>query len=229
MKVLVDYDNVPVSVSRQGLIYLADRILTRISTATSPTENLDFRLYGGWDRNNQLTHQAQTLATQLRSQFPRILKPAGKPCHINMQLAESLDSIPGKRFPNTWRIEPARRLRSFMPSQVACRASTCPLDPIASFINTERCPTNGCAAKPNVLLSQEQQKIVDTLLVADLIHFAHSSPDPVALVSSDDDMWPGILSALRNGATVIHIQTGTFNQRSPYLTKTSGSYNPIGL
>jgi uncharacterized LabA/DUF88 family protein len=51
-----------------------------------------------------------------------------------------------------------------------------------------------------------EQKLVDTLIVADLAALAHATHQVIALASSDDDLWPGILLALELGSTVLHLQ-----------------------
>jgi hypothetical protein len=65
MKVLVDYDNLPLDVADKGLVYLADRILGRVSSIAGPKQAVDFRLYGGWDRNNRMTRIGQDLSVEI--------------------------------------------------------------------------------------------------------------------------------------------------------------------
>jgi uncharacterized LabA/DUF88 family protein len=49
--------------------------------------------------------------------------------------------------------------------------------------------------------------MVDTLIVADLAHKALTERSSnVVVVSSDIDMWPGIMIALRAGTVVYHCQ-----------------------
>ncbi len=62
-----------------------------------------------------------------------------------------------------------------------------------------------CGVTGEAALSKWEQKLVDTLLVTDLLHLAHTSAEPVAVVSTDDDMWPGIRLALLKGVQVVHI------------------------
>src|SRR5580700_9384399 len=129
MKILVDYDNVPIATSRQGLVYLADRILTRVAAAIDSIQGIEMRLYGGWDRNNKLTRRGQDLSAEIRSSFPKSLKVINSPVRITMQLAESLEALPRKRLPNTVRSEPYRKVNCQTPSKVTCRNNSCPLDP----------------------------------------------------------------------------------------------------
>ena len=65
----------------------------------------------------------------------------------------------------------------------------------------------GCSTALGDLVKRNEQKLVDTLITADLIYLASRHPDVIVIVSSDDDMWPGIRSALALGASVVHIQT----------------------
>jgi hypothetical protein len=208
---------------------MADRILTKVSTAVESIGTIELRLYGGWDRNNRLTKLGQDLSAQMRSLFPKNLKIKEVPVRMTMQLAESLEALPTKRLLNTVRSEPLRRIKSQMPSKITCRNDSCPIDPMAIFLNTERCPAQGCIAEPKMLLSRDEQKLVDTMIVADLIYLASNGQSTIGLVSSDDDMWPGILSALNLGAHVVHLQTRVLQAQSPYLTTTLGTYTPIGL
>jgi hypothetical protein len=58
MKVLVDYDNVSMSTSRQVLAYLVNLILTKVSPVLRDIATVDLLLYGGWYQNNEMTRRA---------------------------------------------------------------------------------------------------------------------------------------------------------------------------
>lgn len=229
MKVLVDYYNVPTAASHQGLAYLAERILSKVSPMMGSAGTLDFRLYGGWDCRNRMTREGQDLAVEMKSVFPKILTLGKTQIRLTMQLAQSLEALPSKTLPNTLREEPFRRIKCQTPSKTTCRSAACPIDPMAAFLNSGKCDQPGCVAEPHMLLSRQEQKLVDTMIVADLIHLASRGETPLGLVSSDDDMWPGILSALNVGASVIHVHTRVPIIQTAYLTGTSGQYTPLGL
>ncbi len=55
------------------------------------------------------------------------------------------------------------------------------------------------------MLAREEQKLVDSMLVVDLIHFAETTDEPLVVVSADDDLWPGIRFVLLRSARVIHV------------------------
>jgi uncharacterized LabA/DUF88 family protein len=229
MKVLVDYENLPLDAAGKGLVCLADRILGKVSSIADPKRAMDFRLYGGWDRNNRMTRTGQDLSVEIQSAFPRTLKITENHVILKMQLAQALEALPRKALPNTLREEPMRKIKCQIPSRTTCRNTSCPIDPMASFLNEGRCPVDGCLAEPKMLLSRNEQKLVDTMIVADMIYLASQGEACIGLVSSDDDMWPGILSALNLGANIIHLQTRNVNVDPVYLTQTSGAYTPIGF
>ena len=55
------------------------------------------------------------------------------------------------------------------------------------------------------MLVRDEQKLVDSMLVVDLVHFSETVTEPLVVVSADDDLWPGIRFALLRGASVIHV------------------------
>jgi hypothetical protein len=54
---------------------------------------------------------------------------------------------------------------------------------------------------------RQQQKLVDTMLAADLIHLGSTSNEPIAIVTSDDDLMPPVIQAVYSGAEVLHLHT----------------------
>ncbi len=235
MKVLVDYDNVPERIRRQGSIYLADLVLSRLAPVLpEQCRSLELRLYAGWDENSRLTSRAQTLSADLRARFPKILDARtsnpSKKILISVELAQSLECLPRKPLPNTLRSVPfSKNATCQRPTVVACRNAHCPIEPVADFFNRSCCPVPGCRTTPAVLLTYLEQKLVDTMLVADLLYLSYTGEKAVALVSSDDDMWPGILMAMHSGVHVFHLQTSGVLAALPYLHRGNGDYTQLGL
>lgn len=55
-------------------------------------------------------------------------------------------------------------------------------------------------------MTRPEQKLVDTMLTADLIHVASlMGTSDLVIVTNDDDLWPGIRMAVHLGATVHHV------------------------
>jgi uncharacterized protein YqgV (UPF0045/DUF77 family) len=115
MKILVDFDNVPLQIRKYGVSYVVDRIVTALkpALATISVSSLDFRLYGGWDENNKMTRSAQELSSKLQADFPKLInsdhvKPP-TPLRISTGLALSLELLPRHTFPNTVRRVPVQK------------------------------------------------------------------------------------------------------------------------
>jgi uncharacterized LabA/DUF88 family protein len=86
-------------------------------------------------------------------------------------------------------------------------ASACPLDSVYDIIERGICPESTCRVVSADIMGKAEQKLVDTMLTADLIYLASNGSPDLCVVSSDDDLWPGIKSALILGARVFHIHT----------------------
>ena len=94
---------------------------------------------------------------------------------------------------------------------------------VHEFFSIGKCPDNTCTRTIDQLLTRSEQKLVDTMLVSDLIHLAYLGESSLAVVSSDDDLWPGMLMAMSHGVDVVHVCTkhlsdhrlykGTFHNR----------------
>ena len=73
------------------------------------------------------------------------------------------------------------------------------------------------------------QKLVDTMLTADLIQVSRPAATHIAVVTSDDDLWPGIYTALSQGATVHHVRPSPSPESKYYETETEIGYRPYSL
>jgi uncharacterized LabA/DUF88 family protein len=73
-------------------------------------------------------------------------------------------------------------------------------------------------------MHKREQKLVDTMMVADMIHLASIGEPAIVIVSSDDDMWPGMISTLVAGVRVIHVQTSGLKTALPYKRGVDGKY-----
>ncbi len=234
MRALVDYDNIPEPVARHGVLYLADRLFELLRPHLLDDTRLAMKLYGGWYEQDKLTRKAQDLAAQLADfPYPIWNKERATPqlLRITADLAHSLEALPKKLIHSTYRLRPpARRFSCEDPLRHGCTANPCPLTAVVSFINNGKCPTPGCAVTPKLLFrGVGEQKLVDTMLVADAIHLSSQGERAVAIVTSDDDVWPGIISARVLGTHVIHVRTGMSSSHAFYNLGIPGSYTEVSL
>ncbi len=90
----------------------------------------------------------------------------------------------------------------------------CPVDALRGWLKG-RCPLErGCAVETAHVLSHTYQKLVDTAIAADAVWYA-STGHALAIVSSDEDMIPALITARSFGvrtAWVAHTET----VRPPY-------------
>jgi hypothetical protein len=98
------------------------------------------------------------------------------------------------------------------------------MDQFSGLTNATPCPNSACACTLGDVLVRDEQKMVDTLLVADIASHAFTGKaSDVVIVSSDIDMWPGVLLALRSGCSVTHIHTKSGWRTQGHLVGTLGS------
>ena len=230
MIVLVDYDNV--RLGRRGLRYFVTRLLDGVGVRRCSGEvAVRCRLYGGWFDGDRLSKRAQRLVPEIRDVFPRRVTVSDGDrvvrVRVTMELAISLIGD-GAALTHTFR-------RRSLPAGMACARppfagcadpSQCAVAGIAPFVNGDECPHPGCGVTPRTVLGRNEQKLVDSMLVVDLMRLAQAS-ELIVLVSSDDDMWPGIRGALLLGARVLHVHART--EPSQYQPLTTKTYSRIAV
>ena len=211
MIVLVDYDNVHELHRQRGLPHLVQRIADAIGiNVLQSLPRLRIRLYGGWFERLQSTRRAQLLAAEV-ARFPiQVTVTNSSTTHAliaSAELALGLLNEPRVFLTHTFRPRGLTgTLACSAPPFPGCKnTATCPLPSFRALVSAGRCTESGCQVLLEGILSRPEQKLVDTLLISDLVHIAYTSNDPVAVVSTDDDMWPGIRLALSRGIRVVHI------------------------
>ena len=214
---------------------MADRFVELAMSQAGPADTrLDVKLYGGWFDRANLTKVAQDLSAEIQRDFPYPLTwtrsvPSRK-FTINAKLAYSLESLPKKQLTNTfrWR-EPSRKMTCAEPRRNGCEVEECPLSPVVGFVNRNSCPVEECTVTPQHLFKAAgQQKLVDTMMVADVIFLARTNP-VLFVVTNDDDIWPGLISAMVLGSTIVHVGSEAGWSRSDYRRDIPGKYFQLQL
>lgn len=229
MIVLVDYDNIPFQHRHIGIEYVVDRVIRSFDPALLLNEkHISMRLYGGWYILNTLTRSAQTLAGRIQASFPRTMTVGDsiskKNLTVAVELAYSLAVEPSKHLWHTYRPRglPGNLICN-SPSSVGCSDPNCPIETVYKFFNTDCCLKAGCIIKPSDIMYRAEQKLVDTMLTADLIYYATNRTQVLCIVTSDDDLWPGIASALCNGVKILHMHTHSTRITPRYYSSGLGS------
>ena len=194
-----------------------------------------FELYGGWFEGISVTRRAQKLAAQLASFPVPVSVTDGSNAHPLIAAAEfATGLLPEPRVFLTHTFRPRSGVAGIScaaPPFTGCvLPGGCAIASVYGLVAAGQCPEPGCPVIQESLLSRAEQKLVDTLLVADLLHLAHANQDPIAVVSTDDDMWPGIRLALLQGTPIFHIHPVPRRQTpSHYLVALPAGYNQATL
>lgn len=213
--VLVDYDNVDRTHRAAGPVNMAKMLVSIIPAGVvSGYGSVRVRLYGGWRTNAILTRGAQSLVPDIRANSPFLVPaPLGASASSNVRVTVELAESPlggGSALECT--LVDERGLRNFRSRtyplpDCACQAA-CGLSAYIGNRHSTPCPVAGCNATLGDVFVRDEQKMVDTLIVADIAFQALSiGANDVVVVSSDTDMWPGVLLALSAGRSVTHIHT----------------------
>jgi len=229
MTILIDYDNLG-RLKEMRLINIIEQILERSPVTSSNSQVSNCRLYGGWlYRGYKLTDLASKLSAQIRRDFPQVVQVLGQKIKINRpKLATSLICDEGNHFPNTFRTRsnlPPLRLESF-PFAHCVDKGQCYLSGVHSFFRRKICGHDQCSVTPDDTFYRTEQKLVDSMIVTDLVHLSMFTKEPVVLVSGDDDMWPGIRYALINHVELIHFIPKSIRRRgNPFRKLRSEHYS----
>ena len=229
---MVDYDNVeprhkaagPVALGRVLAAAVPEDVLTRHTAIL-------VRLYGGWRERGNLTPSAQRLIPDIRSGSPCIVQlehsGAFHPFRLTTELA---DGPLGSSISLEETLVRERGLRKFRARSGAlptCASqSSCGMNPYLRVTQATACSVAGCGSTLGDVLVRDEQKMVDTLLVADIaVHTFTTGASDLVVVSSDIDMWPGVLLAVQAGCHVTHIHTKSGWRTQSHLMRTLNHSN----
>lgn len=194
------------------------------------------RLYGGWYHRQRMSHVAVQLSTQVQSGFPSVISvhQSGVIHRIRTQvvLALSLEIDPGTALTHTFRMrDPPSNVRAkALPFSSCISTNPCPLSAINHLLQHDACPEISCPVTVSDVLMRPEQKMVDTMLLVDLINLSLKAPVSMAIVAAEDDFWPGIQMALFLGATVYHVRPrGRTGSGVNYGTALTSNYSQYSL
>lgn len=240
MIILVDYYNLPELLQRRELHSIVETILERIGVEhLRAFGRIEIRLYGGWFEGKNLTHAAQRLSAATNV-FPRKFTVAGmaKGAPMTLDVVAQVELAQSMKIDSRTPLEGTYRQHG-LPTGLRCKPhpysrcanpSNCRLFDVYDFIEKESCQEPRCNIATSDVLWRAEQKLVDSMIVADLIYFASKSDAIICLISSDDDLWPGVKSALMLGCKVIHIHTIENRPTPTRYSRTAGpNYKQLSL
>lgn len=212
--------------TRRGAEHVIQSILNKISPISiKRAKSVNGRLYGGWFRKRMPTKMAQQLQNQVNHYFPQQRKVRGGSspgyASVNVELARALACDPKVEFTHTFRPRsvPPNLDCMKMPFKNCAHPGDCKIGVIQDLFRYQECPAKKCNTPLSRVLRRPEQKLVDSMLVADLIHYGQDQREHIVAVSADDDLWPGIRAALLAGAHVSHLVPRWHKRRSFLYSK----------
>jgi len=190
----------------------SDRILAELPATL---HEMRFRLYDGWyDGDGAETDLHGMVKGHVQRTYPTLRRRV----RLFAEIAESAVVSPDDCFVDTYRRQ--RGLSRYAVSVSRTPAPACAA-PLACAVDQLRawfkgaCPhLSGCQVTSQDVASFAYQKLVDTTLVADAIWLA-SQKHTIAVVSEDEDVLPGLITARFYGMSVFWLGH-TVAPRAPY-------------
>lgn len=180
----------------------------------------------------KLSRRAEQLLKQIDQHFPLALLSSDHfKVIVKAELARALACDPQHVFTHTFRTrsKPVFKVKRF-PLEECVEPLSCRIVDVNSFVYNNVCPNMNCNVSPETAFYRAEQKLVDSMIVVDLVHYAISQGERLIIVSGDDDMWPGIRYALLQNALITHVVPKHPNQRkSPYKRLSTESYTLVTL
>jgi uncharacterized LabA/DUF88 family protein len=227
LAVLVDFDNVDPMLRRAGPVNFAKSLVAAIPPSiTTKHGALLVRLYGGWRSQGILTTSAQRLVPDIRGASPANVVVADAGVLTNVRLAVELsEKAMGSNALFTDTLAKERGLRSFRtrtsPWHECEDVTACGFRGYANASSSTSYAHVTCGVRLDDILVRDEQKMVDTMIVADIAYKALvDKVSDIVIVSSDTDMWPGVMLALRAGCYVTHVHTRSGGKTQRHLLNT---------
>lgn len=185
------------------LVSALEEVLARIQGHTA-SSFLEFavRLYDGWFHHDGTpTELYEMVRRAVRTAYPRRTRSA----RINVVVATSLLALPDFRIVETLRFGRGLgryNVRIESPPAACSRSHTeCATRHLKRWF-ASGCPEPDCSVDAAAVASFKYQKLVDTALVADAVWLS-TEARPLCIVSSDEDMLPGVVTAAGFGTQVL--------------------------
>lgn len=214
MIVLVDYNNLLENDRRKGVNFVVDRIVSALDPAhLKPYRRVAFRLYDGWYEGQTPTRNAQAISAEVQKDFPATRKFSDTSGQysliVNVELAYSLRCDPGAHIWHTYRPQTNsnHKLNCSQPFDAGCSITPCVLSGLPDLVSSGQCPASGCPVTFDSLITRAGQKMVDSMIMSDMFFCHLNSLAEIAIVTSDDDLWPTIRMLLIRGMKIFHVQT----------------------
>ena len=221
--VILDYNNVfcvshNLTVDRRQ--FIMSSFIRDIIQDHPSVDYIDIRLYGGWYQDNVLTRMGSKVISEHLTMdlFPIVLG--------NQRIIDGrqtiVESIHGVEYVwyNTYREKqgiPRLIINRDTRSELCdVNKNHCPVRILERFARnqTRFCPVEGCEMSNGDAFVQMGQKMVDAMMICDIISFSESKEvESMYILTDDVDLFPA-LAKCRNNSPSLDIRLGIVNGRN---------------
>lgn len=224
--VIFDYNNVfctNSNLTRETRESILRSVLLRIAENHPTIDFIDVRIYGGWYHELTLTQAGSRVMEEHGSMelFPLVFED-----RLIRGRQTVVDSIYGVNYVwyNTYRERDGLPRIILKKSNMAAKCNEnkpyCPIHIISSFSKTDCriCAVDGCMIQSNQAFVQMGQKMVDAMMVCDIVSLSEDDDTHALYILTDDvDLFPALAKS-RVSRPDISIVLGIVNGRNvePY-------------
>ena len=197
--------------SSETIEFSFKELLSLIEKEYNNVTKIHFRLYGGWYKELQLTHQASILQQLLYhvNVFPKI--KGDKIIHGSITVVTSLYEIPEFTWAYTYKdtdgIKPVRINFDEVHDLCNVNRPNCPKFILNKFTKSKdkTCAVNGCNNVHKNVFKGIEQKMVDTLIACDIISITEDKNiNGLVVISDDQDHFPAMALASKKRELIIN-------------------------
>ncbi|HJS89233.1 MAG TPA: hypothetical protein VJ738_04630 [Steroidobacteraceae bacterium] len=224
VNVLIDWDNVHPLWKRRGVKHVVSESLAVAKLpAYDGLSRIRVRLYGGWFSEAAVSRRAQELSAEIPKSFPSTEGGGtGARAIVDVELAKGIAQDPRTIFTHTYRERSlAGNLKSSSTPFIGCANTTaCRMIDFARAINEYKCLHTACTVSLDDILTRTEQKLVDAMMILDIVYYSRFPSRDVIVVSADEDLVPAIHTGLLSGGVIHHICPIPGRAPSPHYSHT---------
>ncbi len=234
--VIIDFDNffkIKESSFDRSFNFIIKEIIKDIVHEAVSGHDIRIRLYGGWYTNSIFSDSASVLAKKLSDVniFPYI--KGKKKISGSITIASTLLDIPNYVWDNTYKeksgIKNLRVNKSLMSETCSQNSHMCPPKMITKFTrkHNKECPVENCSNTHGEIFIGMEQKMVDTMMVCDIMSCIDEDlVKEVVVASNDTDLLPSLLlcklKSKENKSVTLLNTKKSFEQKSSSILSSYG-------
>ena len=224
--IIIDYNNIfcqnyNLTTTQKEAIMTS--VISKIVNDHAEIDYIEVRFYGGWYRERELTRVGSQVITEHLSMslFPVVVN--GRRIRGEQKIVDTLNDIDYIWY-NTYREKHGLPRLVFSPEAKGALCDRnkllCPINILKRFSksSTRLCSIEGCSTSNGAAITQMGQKMVDAMMVCDIISFSMDKDLCSLVVLTDDvDLFPAFAVG-RNNNPELDIQLGIINTQNilPY-------------